>query len=142
MDRSQLSPEDAQLLSRFHRGRCPPSAWTHEVFVRLAWAFYRIGGQTFASASLREGLAHLAKLNPDDKRFVHHETLTRFWLTMITAADRTDQMPSTSSREFIWRHPELLDQRLPLKFYSKRLLDSEEARLAFHPPETWRDRLG
>ena len=139
MDRSQLSPEDAQLLSRFHRGQCPPNAWTHEVFLRLAWAFYRMGGQTFASASLRDGLDRLAASHPSHERLRPHETLTRFWLMMIASADRTDQMPSASSREFIWRHPELLDQELPLQFYSERFLDSEEARLAFRPPEAWRE---
>jgi hypothetical protein len=56
----------------------------------------------------------------------YHETLTRCWIRLVAAALERTSAPSFEA--LVAQHPELLDQGLPLRYYSAARLWSSDAR--------------
>ena len=130
-------PVDEDILDRFRRQMLGPEVWTHEMHLRVSWMHLRLYGVAKTIDRLREGITRLNEshgtVNGPDSGY--HETITRIWTMILDAADAGDAEPATTSMEFVERHPELLDRRLPLRYYTRDRIMSSEARAGWVEPD-------
>lgn len=132
-----LCREDEELLKRFGRRAIGLDEWTHEMHLRVGWMHVRVFGLRKAVDRLRDGIRTLNDANgivngPDSG---YHETVTRVWAALIARADASDAIAAPSSAEFLRRHPELLDRKLPLRHYTRDRINSEAARVGWVEPD-------
>ena len=64
----------------------------------------------------------------------YHETITVAWMTLLIATMRRDGIDEDAA-SFLASHPELMDSRVLLRFYSRDLLMSWEAKREFLEPD-------
>ena len=136
MPEGALHPDDADLLGRFRRQEIGLREWTHETHLRVGWLHVRLYGVAETVDRLRDGIRRLNTANgivngPDSG---YHETVTRVWVALIQVAAGGDQ-EDVSSAEFVRRNRELLDVKLPLRFYSRDRIVSEQARATWVEPD-------
>ena len=63
---------------------------------------------------------------------IYHETLTRVWVFLVN----NELYPKSESFDkFIKKKPHLLNKDLPLEYFSKERLDSEQARKQWIAPD-------
>lgn len=119
---------DDAFLDRFER--CHLDAFTHRDHVRVAYAYTRQGGATYAVARTCAGLRRLTAAHGEAERY--HETLTTAWARVIAhhAATHTGDFAA-----FLDTHPRLLDRDLLLAHYTRERLFSPAARAAFMEPD-------
>lgn len=125
---------DLEFARAFERGDIAPSAFTHQSHVRLAWVYLQ-EGPTFEAA--------LARVRDEIQRFAaaagasqkYHETITVAWMMLLDTA-RTRVDASCSFEELLRLVPELADKDLPLKYYTRERLFSDEARAGWILPDT------
>lgn len=112
-------------LARFGR-------FDHQAHLYVAWALLRELPALSALAAYRDGLRQLAQdMGLSGK---YHETLTVAWLLLVL--ERLNVERGGDWEAFMARHPELLDVRLPERFYAPGVLSSPEARESFVPPSS------
>ena len=109
--------------------------WKHAE--HLIVAFYYLLNHDFETAleKMREGIFNLLRAFEVDlsKEMPYHETLTFFW--MRTVADFKDSKNGASRLDFCNELVENFDKDYPLRFYSRELLFSDEARERFVEPD-------
>jgi len=130
-------PTDRALLARFVATAIGSDEWTHAMHVRMGWVHVKCFGLESAIELLRERIRRLNEANgvTNSPSEGYHETITRLWATLITAAAQQDGASIVTSAAFLERHPELLDQQLGFRHYRKATLMSEEARAGWVPPD-------
>ena len=131
MERHQTSQEDRDFRSAFEAGAIPPSDFTHQAHVRLAYVYLVESGVEPAVLRMRDALLRFIEHNgiPRDK---FHETMTRAWV--LAVRHFMSRSPSASFADFIAEHRELLDSKIMLTHYSADLLFSDQARAQFVEP--------
>ena len=124
--------EILRVVRGFEDGTIARADWRHREHLTVAfyYAFY-LDFET-ALTKMRGGIFNLLKAFEVDlsKEMPYHETLTVFWMRTIF-----DLIESGSGDSLVETANEVLeicvDKDLPLKFYSRELLFSPEARLEF-----------
>ena len=120
---------DDDFLRAFETGTLPKEEFTHGAHVRLAWICLRRDGFEDGGARVVAGIQAFARLH--GATGLYHETVTRAWLTLISAAD-TAGAPSFDA--FLAAHPELRGRVLD-RHYQPETLASDAARRRFVPPD-------
>ena len=124
--------EILRVVRGFENGTIARDRWRHNE--HLTVAFYYAFHHDFetALAKMRDGIFNLLRAFEIDlsKEMPYHETLTVFWMRTIL-----DLIESQKGKSLVEAANEVLeicaDKDLPLKFYSREVLFSPEARLEF-----------
>ncbi len=99
----------------------------------MAWLHLARYGLDEAHVLMRVGIIRLnaAHALVETAQRGYHETITRVWLVLVGAARAVDR--AGDSRAFLARHD--LGKELPLRYYSRELLFSLQARAMFVAPD-------
>ncbi len=125
------------LIARFEDCTLPKAEWTHQAHLRVGlWHVARYGPAE-ALDRLRDGIRRLndahGTANTDTGGY--HETITRLYVKVIAqflaVADRSRPLDDLTA-DFITLYPK---SDLPLRFYSRELLYSIQARRAWVEPD-------
>jgi hypothetical protein len=125
------------LVNRFEERTLPKTEWTHaaHLTVGLYYCFHYPFGT--AKNLMSDGIYWLndAHGTPNTETSGYHETLTVFWLKTIAAFISENK----EEKSLVVLANNLLavcnDTKLPLKYYSRELLFSTEARLNYVEPD-------
>jgi len=122
---------DEEFARAFERGDVPPAEFSHQSHVRLAWV-YLLESPSFdaALARIREGIKRFAAAAGASQKY--HETITVLWMQLLD--DARGRAGDCTFVELLERCPELADKDLPLRYYSRERLFSDEARERWVPP--------
>ena len=125
---------DEQFARAFERGEITPAAFDHRAHVRVAWVYVQ-EGPTFEAATtrMREGIRRFAAAANASQKY--HETITVLWMRLL--AEAAARVPRCELADLLQQCPELADKDLPLKYYSRERLFSDDARSRWIPPESW-----
>lgn len=132
MSRFRNDHEIREVIRGFEDATISRDAWKHAEHLTVALHYltlYEIGD---ATEKMRTGIFKLLKngFGLDlSKEMPYHETMTVFWMTAIS-----EFAASRKGRPFLELANELIakcDKDLPLRYYSRDLLFSEEARQRF-----------
>jgi len=128
--------DDATLWTLFNLAALPSGDWTHAAHLRTAWLFLRGHALDDAHLLMRVGIIKLNAAHGlvETSSRGYHETMTRVWLALVSAAQRQGPVLA-DSREFLRTHKELLGKDAPLRHYSRELLFSVAARARFVAPD-------
>jgi hypothetical protein len=126
------------LIERFENCSVTAKEWTHAAHLTAAlWYCLREPDLETATAKMRDGIFKLnaAHGTPNTPTRGYHETLTVFW--MRTVSDFLGNIKDRGSLALLAN--EVIetcgDSGLPLKFYSRELLFSPEARAKYIEPD-------
>jgi hypothetical protein len=97
-----------ELVSAFEAGRIEAAQFPHERHVRVTWGLAQRYPPQQALQRLIAGIRRIAERAGHADHY--HETITRAWFALITAADDLDS------------HPELFDKALLQRYYSAEVL--------------------
>jgi hypothetical protein len=127
--------EVEEVLRGFESCELPPADFDHARHLAVALVLLaRLGDERAATVRVREGLAkYLAAHGVDPRKY--HETVTVFWVKRVRAfAER-----AVAGRKLAEQANELArecgDPRLVYDYYSKALVDTEEARTRWVEPD-------
>ncbi|MEZ4668060.1 MAG: hypothetical protein R3E39_09100 [Anaerolineae bacterium] len=121
---------DQEFLKHFEDGSL--SSFPHRQHIRMAWLYLRTHGLEGGTERIRSGIQHFAAVKGASTKY--HETITVFWARVVYHAIQT--LPPTDDYEvFISQHPQLLDQHLIERHYSRAVLGSERARREWVEPD-------
>lgn len=128
---------DEQFARAFERGEIAPAEFDHRAHVRVAWVYLREGPSLDAATTrMRDAIRRFAAAAHVPQKY--HETITVLWMRLLADAASRVATPCELA-ELFERCPELADKDLPLKYYSRERLFSEEARGRWVAPESWRE---
>jgi len=131
--------EITNIVDAFEKGEIPRSEWTHRAYLTVALFYCVRHPRETASARMRDGIIRLNEMNgvANTRTSGYHETMTVFWISTVKGFVNT-----STKRDLVVQANELIaafdDPRLPLKFYSSKLLFSPEARAAYVRPDLGR----
>ncbi len=119
------------VINSFENGTIAREDWRHTE--HLTVALYYLSHHDFDSAlvKMRDGIFNLLRAFEVDfkKEMPYHETMTIFWLRMVN--DFKDSKNGASMLETCNELVEKFDKDFPLRFYSREVLFSDEARQTF-----------
>ncbi len=127
--------EILKVVRGFENGTIARSEWRHAE--HLTVAFYYAFHHDFETAltKMRGGIHNLLNAFEVDlsKEMPYHETLTVFWMRTVSdfSLSRNGASIVEKSNELV----EKFDKEYPLRFYSRELLFSDEARRIFVEPD-------
>ena len=125
---------DDEFLDAFEAQAISRADWTHEAHVRMGW-LYCTRHETFGDAvqCACTGIRALNKANGVADN-LYHQTVTIAFMRLIHARIEDAGLTWPGFRD---AHPELLSREKPilLAYYSKALLETDEARLDFVEPD-------
>jgi hypothetical protein len=126
--------EDRELWTGFTSATLTAAEWTHEAHVRTAFLFAQQHSLDEAHIRLRAGIIRLNERHGlvETSSRGYFETLTRAWLTVVSAARRSQP---ASSHELLAQHPQLLERGLLHRHYTPALLASPRARAIYLEPD-------
>jgi hypothetical protein len=121
-----------ELVTRLESLSLSNDEFHHRQHLEVAfWYLQTKGADAGGHAITRAIEAFAAHLGHAEK---FHQTITLFWIRLVAVAlasgDRWD-----SPDALIAANPSLLDKHLPLRFYSRALLFSDEARTGWVDPD-------
>jgi len=127
---------DDEFLSAFEKCALPSEQWTHRAHVRVAFLYASRHDLHCACDRMRSGIKayNKATSTPEAIDRGYHETVTQASMRLIYAAN-LQTGPHGSSDDFCNSHPELLDKRVLLKFYSRDHIMSWKAKTEFVDPD-------
>ena len=124
---------DAEFARAFESGRVTVEAFDHRNHVRLAWAYLReSASDEEALDRMRAAIRAFAAAAGKPERY--HETITVLWMRLLSAFI-TQYGRDVELADVLERHPSLADKDLPLRYYSRDRLFSDEARAAWIDPD-------
>lgn len=103
----------------------------HREHLHLAWSFVQRDGAESAQEHVADFIRHVAERHGDTAKF--NETITRFWVRAVGHA-----CTRTRGRDFeavLAEHSHLLDSALPFRHWSREVLLSPDARVAWVEPD-------
>lgn len=124
------------LVRSFEEATISRDDWHHAEHLVVALFYLSCSDFDTATDKMRAGLFNLLRtaFKVDlDKEMPYHETLTVFW--MRTVADLNSLMEGASLEEKANRLVAAFDKDYPLRFYSRELLFSDEARERYVEPD-------
>lgn len=119
------------LVESFENGTIPRGEWNHAGHLTVALYYCAYHDLETAKDKMRRNLLHHLKAIGIDftKEMPYHETLTAFWMRAVD-----DFRKSKTGASLVETANELIagyDKDYPLRFYSRELLFSDEARARF-----------
>jgi hypothetical protein len=126
------------LVNRFLDKSLPKEEWTHNAHLTTGLYFVAKHGPAAAMETMREGISAyneaVGGINSDTSGY--HETITQFWIWLLNVywervAGKEDLIKACN--EFL--NSNLAVRDIFLKFYSRELLFSKEARKGFVSPD-------
>jgi len=102
----------------------------HRDHLAVAASYLYAGDFESALARMRASLTRFAVHHGVSN--LYHETLTRFWLLQVEQRLDRQQCLCESVRKI---QEQLADKELPRRYYTKALLDSQEARMKWIEPD-------
>lgn len=123
---------DDAFARAFENGSITPADFDHVAHVRVAWVYLReTGSIDEALPRMRDAIRRFAAAaGASDK---YHETITVVWMRLL--ADVKARGASGELSEVLRAHPALADKELPLHYYSRERLFSDQARAAWVDPD-------
>lgn len=122
---------DEEFARAFERGEISPAEFSHQSHVRLAWVYLReSGGFDEALDRIRAGIKRFAAAAGAAQKY--HETITILWMRLLEQA--RERAGDCTFSELLERCPELADKDLPLRYYPRERLFSDQAREHWVPP--------
>ena len=124
------------LVRGFEACTLPHSEWTHRAHLTVALWYLTHGSETEATERMRDGIQRLNESHgvPTTKERGYHETITLFWLRMISR-----EVVSATTRSIVEMANNVArrytNSRLPFEYYSRDRLMSWEARLGWVEPD-------
>lgn len=127
--------EILRVVGAFENGTIKRDEWKHAEHLLVGLYYLSHDDLPEATRRMREGIFNLLKAFEVDlgKEMPYHETITVFW--MRTVEDFRRRKNGASLVEIANELVGAFDKDYPLKFYSRELLFSEEARARFVEPD-------
>jgi hypothetical protein len=123
---------DEAFARAFENGTVSPAEFGHLAHVRVAWVYLREAPSVEeALARMRDAIRRFAAAAGASQKY--HETLTVVWMKLL--ADVQARGASGELAGVLRAHPALADKDLPLRYYSRERLFSDEARTAWVEPD-------
>lgn len=124
--------EILKVVESFENGTISREDWKHAEHLAVGLFYVRNNDFDTALGKMRVGIFNLLDAFGVDrtKEDPYHETLTHFWLKLLDENKNSEKSLFENCNEII----EKFDKDHPLKFYSRELLFSDEARQHFINP--------
>jgi hypothetical protein len=123
---------DEAFARAFEHGTVAPADFDHVAHVRVAWVYLReAASMEEALARMRDAIRRFAAAAGASQKY--HETITVLWMRLL--ADVRARGASGELADVLRAHPALADKELPLQYYSRERLFSDEARAAWVEPD-------
>jgi hypothetical protein len=123
---------DQAFARAFESGDVTPTQFDHRAHVRVAWVYlHEAATPAEALARMRDGIRRFAAAAGVPEKY--HETITVLWMRLLE--DVRAGGASGELADVLAAHPELADKDLPLQYYSRERLFSDEARGAWIEPD-------
>lgn len=131
MKRFKNEDEIAEVVRSFENATVSRDAWKHAEHLTVALHYLTLHDLEAATVRMREGIFKLLAAFEVDlsKEMPYHETLTVFWMRTVA-----DFNASKNGASLLDKANELVanyDKDYPLRFYTRDLLFSDEARAKF-----------
>jgi hypothetical protein len=128
--------DDTMLWKQFTESTLPREEWTHTAHLRLAWMLLCQHSLDEAHLRLRIGIIKLNASHGlvESTTRGYHETMTRVWLALVSAAMRLAPGGADSSA-FLAAQAGRLGKNAPLSYYSRERLLGISARARFVEPD-------
>lgn len=128
--------EVLELVRSFEEATVSRDDWRHAEHLVVALFYLTRHDPEIAYEKMRSGIFNLLvkKFEVDlTKEMPYHETITRFWMRVVadfnTSTNGASLLEKANAVAYKW------DKDYPLKFYSRELLFSDEARSGFVEPD-------
>jgi len=123
---------DEAFARAFEAGTVTPGEFDHLAHVRVAWVYlHEAESSDDALSRMRDGIRRFAAAAGVPGKY--HETITVLWMRVLAAARAAGA--SGELADVLRTHPALGDKDLPLRYYSRERLFSDEARAAWVEPD-------
>jgi hypothetical protein len=123
---------DEAFARAFEDGTITPADFDHVAHVRVAWVYLREAASVEeALPRMRDAIRRFAAAAGASQKY--HETITVLWMRLL--AEVKARGASGELADVLRAHPALADKELPLQYYSRERLFSDEARAAWVEPD-------
>ena len=123
---------DEAFARAFENGFVSPEEFDHVAHVRVAWVYlHETASGEAALSRMRDGIRRFAAAARLPQKY--HETITVLWMRLL--ADVKARGASGQLSDVLRAYPALADTALPLQYYSRERLFSDEARGAWVEPD-------
>ena len=123
---------DEAFARAFEAGAVTPAQFDHRAHVRVAWVYLQEAASPDEALSrMRDGIRTFAAAAGVPQKY--HETITVLWMRLLAEARAAGASGELS--DVLLEHPALADKDLPLQYYSRDLLFSDEARAGWVEPD-------
>ena len=123
---------DTEFARAFEDGSVTPAEFTHLAHVRVAWVYLNEAASVEdALARMRDAIRRFAAAAGASQKY--HETVTVLWMRLL--ADVRARGAAGELADVLRTHPALADKELPLQYYTRERLFSDEARAAWVEPD-------
>ena len=131
MTKYRTNEDIERLVDAFESGTVARDDWKHAEHLIVALYYLERHDLETATAKMRKGIFNLLNAFKVDltKEMPYHETMTIFWMRTVAAFNASKN--GTPTIEKVWEMIEKFDKDYPLRFYSRELLFSNEARAGF-----------
>jgi hypothetical protein len=128
--RYSTEEEIFEIISTFENGTISRDAWKHAEHLTVALHYLSLYDLDVATEKMRSGIFNLLRAFEVDltKEMPYHETMTIFWMRAVAAYNNSTTGSILEKANGV---VELYDKEYPLRFYSRELLFSDEARASF-----------
>ena len=125
---------DDEFMLAFENCTLPMEQWNHRAHVRVAWIYLQKHGYSKALDSMRQGILSFNAANgimvaPGSG---YHETITQAFLRLVDS-ERDESIIDFDT--FCMHAEKLLDKKIILKHYSRKLLEDPSSRMQFIEPD-------
>ena len=123
---------DTALARAFEAGSVPHADFDHLSHVRVAWVYLHEASSTEeALTRMRDAIRRFAAAAGASQKY--HETITVLWMRLLAEVKAAGKAGELA--DVLRAHPALADKELPLQYYSRERLFSDEARAAWVEPD-------
>ncbi|CAL1542237.1 unnamed protein product [Lymnaea stagnalis] len=126
---------DEIFLNAFETATLPFEDWTHEAHLRMAWNYITEHGQEKAVPYIKLGIQKYNEKNRDKIKSGYHETITMFFIHLVSNAIVSSVNAKETFDEFLVRNKHLMDKNLLFEYYKKETLFQEDAKNRFIVPD-------
>lgn len=129
--------EIKSLIAGFENCSLPRSEWNHQAHLTIALWYLNLFDEQEAINRVRQGILRYNQAIgiKTTKDGGYHETLTLFWVRMVSHYLSVNEEKISIPETVITIHDTYKDKYLPFQYYSRDLLMSWEARSGWVEPD-------